>query len=157
MCESTPVTKHTLNVTPSATPRMAALRSSCSLLVKILGVVCSITAKGSEPSVTRGPDVLDAQPGCGDGSRQLVGADGAPREPRALGAVDVETHELGPRGCPGRFELDEQCAAWFQQRGHAREQRPGMPADAEVAIEEEGARPPSCPGNPIEHRPREHR
>src|SRR6266700_1764062 len=156
-CESTPVTKHTVNVTPSATPRMAALRSSCSLLVKTLGVVCSITAKGSEPSAARGPDVLDAQPGRGGRSRQLLGADGAPREPRALDAIDVEAHDLNPRARPGRIELDEHRAARLEQRGHPREQRLGMSADAEVAVEEEGGRPPPRPGNAIEHRPSEHR
>src|SRR5262249_5149985 len=87
---------------------------------------------------------------------EAVDRDRGEREPRSGPSVDLEANRAPRVRETGRRELDEHDAVRAQQRRDSLYEDRRLAADADVAVEQQRARPTAGTGDTIEHRTSEH-
>lgn len=94
------------------------------------------------------------QAGLGGEHGEVVGADPGPGEPRSHtfsdGTLDADREALAGRA--RGLDLDHGLTVGAQEAPDPPEQVEGIPADADVAVEQDGRAPPALPGEVVEDR-----
>src|SRR5690349_15687731 len=108
-------------------------------------------AQHREPAAGIGPGLRDVQAAGPAELTDPVPGDQGPRKPRSRPGGGPQPGQLAPGRGTGRAGLGHHGAAWPDQFRRPAQQRPRVPADADIAVREQDRGPPAGGRQMAEH------